>query len=394
MRFGIYYNVGSIDEVPGKTGIAHLLEHTMFLGSEGLKKDDIHTLATSAGGTNNATTSPNRTFYYEELPSAKLELAMAMEASRMRHLSFEDAEFEREKKVVMQERRQSYENNLYRSSWEKVQAAAFENSYLYHPNIGWMEDIESITPKDIKDFYKKYYAPNNAVMVVSGDADPKEVLELAKKYYSHYKPQKIERSYATAPEQKEEKFIKIEKMTNVPIIMMMYKTPKGSHVDFPAIDIFTDILVNGTNSRAHKKLKVKEKLVLEAGGFIYDMKQPGYALLYFVVNGEENLDTVKDLIDAEIADIALSGVVEKELLITKKSTVKRDVFSRKDINRVADNIATGYLYYGDPDFYEKQLESYKKVSNEDIKRVAATYFKRERRTTGYIVRKKEEGGEK
>ncbi|PRX30980.1 zinc protease [Orenia metallireducens] len=386
-KFSIWYKVGSIDEPEGISGISHLLEHTMFLGTESLAKDQVHQLIKSVGGSNNAGTYYDYTTYYEEIPSAKLELAMAIEADRMRNLKVNPEEFYREREVVKQERRMRVENNIFSSSLEEIQAEAFKESPLHHQVIGWMEDINNITVEDIRDYYTRYYAPNNGVMVVSGDVDPQEVHTLAQKYYGSYQPQEIKRLEAIEPEQKSERIIKLKKMTQVPIIAMLYKIPKGDHPDMVAINALLDILVNNSTSRVKTELQQKKRMILEAGGFTVGLRKPGYALLYTVPMSEGIVYDVRYDFDQELEKLIEQGIKENELKIVKKRVLKDLIFSQKDISSAADTVATSVVRYNDPTLYQKNIQRLKNLTTKDIIRVAQKYFVRDNRTIGYILPK-------
>ena len=186
LRYSIYYNVGSIDEVEGETGISHFLEHLMFLGTDNLPEGEIDDLISSVGGQLNAATSYDYTYYYHEVPSSMLELVMALESDRMKNLSFNEQEINREREVIKQERRMRTENNIFARGFEEIKAHAFEDSYLEHDVIGWMEDINSISPQELENYYQRYYAPDNALIVVSGDVEAEAVKNLAEKYYAEY----------------------------------------------------------------------------------------------------------------------------------------------------------------------------------------------------------------
>ncbi len=359
VKFSVWYRVGSIDETKGITGISHMLEHSMFLGTETLKKDQVHKLVKQVGGISNAGTFYDFTMYYEELPSAKLELAVAIEADRMRNLEFSKEAFQNETDVVRQERRRRIENNFFQSALEKVQAKAFKDSGLHHQIIGWGKDIENYTKKDLLNYYREYYAPNNAVAIVAGDVDPDNVHKLVKKYFGDYKREKITRREQKELKQKEERFIKIEKVTKLPVIAMMYKVPRGNHKDFPAISALMDILINNPNSRVKKELKRNKRLIMQAGGFPLGLRIPGFSLVYAIPMSEKNMDKVKKGIDKEIDKIIKNGVSDKELKRVKKSTMKQMVFMQKDKTNFTRTIAGNVVRFNNPELYKRNLKNLK-----------------------------------
>lgn len=386
-NFSIWYQVGSIDEPEGLSGISHLLEHNMFLGTDTLKKDQVHKLVKAVGGKNNASTYYDYTQYYEEVPSAKLELAMAIEADRMRNLKFDSAEFKREKQVVRQERRKRIENNVFSASLEQVQAEAFPNSPLNHQVIGWDEDLKSMTVGDLKEYYQEYYAPNNAVMVVSGDVDPAQVHQLAKKYYGDYTPRPVDRAARENSKQTEERVVELEKVTRVPIIEMIYKVPKGNHRDIVAVEALLDILINNDSSRIKRKLKQERRMILEAGGLTQKLRRPGMGLIYLVPMSTGVMEQVKQAFDREIQAIINEGVSEEELQIVKKSALKNMIFNQKHTSSTARAVAKGVVRFNDPYLYQENIKRLKELTEEDIIRAAKKYFQPANRTVGYITPK-------
>ncbi|MDO7976401.1 M16 family metallopeptidase [Oceanotoga teriensis] len=386
-KVSVWYNVGSIDEFNGKTGLSHFLEHVMFLGTDSLNKQDIDILLKSVGGTNNAQTSYDYTVYFEEIPSAKLELAIAIEADRMRNLKIDSEEFNREREVVKQERRMNLESNFFQSALEDLQATAFKYSGLNHQVIGWMDDLNNLTVEDMRNHYTTYYAPNNAILSVSGDIYPEDVLTLAKKYFDDYKPQEIKRNTIKEPEQKSENFIKIEKNTNIPVMVMLYKLPAGNSEDIISIGSIMDILVNSQNSRINTRLKLKENVIMEAGALPFLIRNQSYAILYAVPYNESQLDYVKNTFDQELENIFKNGVNDEELEIIKKNTLKSLIFSQKNIKNVEQITISNILKYNDENLLQKNINIVENLNSKDIENSIKKYFVPTNRTVGYIVPK-------
>ena len=388
VNFSVWYKVGSIDERDGISGISHLLEHTMFLGTETLKKGQIHKLVKSVGGSNNAGTYYDYTKYYEELPASKLELAMAIEADRMRNLAINPPEFKREKKVVKQERRKRVENSVFWSSLEEVQAKAWANTPLEHQIIGWMEDLNGIDVQNMEQYYKQYYAPNNAALVVSGDVKPQEVKKLAKEYYGDYSSQKIERIKFKEPQQNKEQEITVRKITRVPFIQMMYKMPAANHEDMVAIKALMDILINNSSSRVKQNLKQEQRLILEAGSSVQGLRKNGFALVYLIPTSEKLVEKVQNSFDQQLERIKKEGVSEEELEIVRKNTLKSMIFNQRNTSAKANMIARGVVRFDNPELYKEQLQELKNLTEADIIAAAKKYFKQENRTVGYVLPKK------
>ena len=385
VKFEIWYNVGSIDEPERISGISHMLEHTMFLGTESLGKDKVHHLTKQVGGWANAGTYYDFTMYEEELPSAKLELAMAIEADRMRNLKIDPEEFGREQQVVAQERRMRMENNFFMSSMEEIQAAAFTEHPLHHSIIGWMESIHNYTVDDMRAYYMQYYAPNNAVITVSGDVDSNEVFAMARKYFGSYEPKEVTRLGVTEPDQTEERFLKLEKETQVPLIGMIYKTPEGDHEDIVALEALNAVLVNNATSRVNSVLKNEKKMIMQAGSFLLSVRDPGYLFVFLIPMSVDSMESVKDSFDAEITRLIQEGVTEEELAAVKKSVLKSRIFSLKSKGSFASLLAINTLRFDNPGLYKEQYESLSHLTGDDIKDAAEKYLVSTKRTVGFVV---------
>lgn len=385
VEVGLWYKVGSLDEPQGITGISHLLEHTMFLGTATLLKDQIHDLVKKVGGYNNASTHRSYTKYYEVLPAANLELGIAIEADRMANLKLDPVEFDREKKVVMQERRRSIESNAISSAYEEIMATAFQQSPLHHQIIGWMKDIEEMTVQKLTAFYRQYYSPNNAVLVVTGDAAPEKVIQLAEKYFGSYQPRKIKRIHIFEPEQKEERVLTLERLTQIPYIIMLYKLPAGNHPDMTAVEFLLEVLINKPTSRINAELKQKQEIILDAGSWVSRLPIPGYAQIVLIPNSEEKIKAVTEGFELELKKLIDNGITDEELLAIKRAVLKELVFSRKDLKVFKDVIIAGRLDYNDPHHYQKEIKAINELTKEDLIQAAKKYFVKEKRTTGYIV---------
>lgn len=389
LKLAVYYKVGAIDEQQGQTGISHFLEHSMFLGTESVPEGKIDDLISHVGGQLNAATNFDYTYYYYQVPSSMLELVMALEADRMRNLKFDPAEIERERKVVMQERRLRTENNIFSNGFEKIKAYALKDSYLEHNVVGWMKDISKITVPQLKSYYQSYYAPNNAILVVSGDVNYKQVKRLAKKYYGDYQPQKISRPQFNLPVQKQEKVIKLHLPTKIPYALMLYQIPAGDSKDLPAINIFLDILANNQSSRLKEKLQQQDKLILESGAFLYQLREPSFALVYFIPSSENLVDQAQLAFDQELNNVLENGITEAEFELVKKQYQKSLIFSQRDIDSIAASKALAKLRYNKPDLENEKIAIINQLTKEDVIRIAKHYFQPEQRTRGYILPAKE-----
>lgn len=389
VEVSIYYKLGSIDEEKGLTGISHFLEHTMFLGTEALPKGRLDELISSVGGDFNAYTSFDHTCYYIEVPSSMLELAISLEADRMGNLLIDPIEIEREREVISQERRTRIENNVLDAGLEKIKAAAFPESSLNHNVIGWMDDINNISVNDIRRYYENYYQPNNAVLVVSGDVNLEEVEELTDRYFGIYEAGEIERPEFFTDLKDEELSLTIEGDTSVPLTAMIYRIPEGNHPDVMAIDIFLDIFINIGSSRVRQQLQREENIILQASARTQSLREPGYALIYYIPMDEGLLEIAQEAFDKELEKILNEGINSEEFKIVKKAYEKALIFSQRDPDAMASSIAMGKLSFNNPDLYRDELRYLNQLTEEDIIEVVKNYFRKDNRTVGNIVSLKE-----
>jgi zinc protease len=314
-----------------------------------------------------------------------LELVMAIEADRMANLKIDPEDIEREREVIRQERRSAVENNVVSLGLERLQAKAFPASSLNHQVIGWAEDINHISAKDLERYYNTYYVPNNAVMVVAGDADTVEVKALTEKYFADYKRKEVERPEFVVEKQEDEIGEEMPLPTNVPITLMLYKIPAGDHPDIMAIDIFLNILVSNESSRLKQKLQNEEQIILETGTFLNTLRVPGYALVYYVPNNVGLLEQAQKAFDREVARLINDGIEQEEFQAVKKTVEKNMIFMQRDTETMAANIGLSKLRYDHPDLYIEQLINLSRLTEEDIVELAGKYFVEENRVIGHIV---------
>ena len=385
VEVSIYYNVGSIDEEQGLTGISHYLEHTMFLGTEALPPGRAEELIKSVGGSWNAGTSYDFTYYYQEVPADRLELALAIEADRMGNLIFDPEEIEREREVIRQERRTRVENDIVSAGMEKIQAAAFPESGLNHHVLGWMEDINNITVEDLKRHYDNYYVPNNAVLMVTGAADFYEVKALVEKYFGSYEAGEVERPDFTVAPQEEERVLEIEKETNVPYSIMYYKIPEGDHPHIMPINLFLYSLVNSQSSRVRERMQLEENLILGSGGMYYDLREPGFAIVYLIPYEEEHIQTVMGIYDNEVENILSKGYEKEEFQAVRKMITRDLVFMQREWEILAQHVALGELNYDNPELIIDRMRTINRLTPEEIIQEAGSYFRKDNRTIGHIV---------
>lgn len=382
VSLGIWFKVGSRNEVTGKTGISHLLEHMMFKGTEKIGSEEFSKIIQRMGGEDNAFTSNDMTAYYEVIPKTGFEKVLELESDRLQNLVFR--EFESEKKVVMEERRWRTENIPEGIFWEELYALAYRVHPYKNPVIGWMSDLESITLEDVIEHYKTYYSPNNAVMVVVGDIKENEALNLIKKYFEKIPPaEKIPEVKTKEPPQLGERRGVVKKEGFSKKIGIAYHIPQAGHPDEIPLSILAYILGGDKSSRLYKRL-VREKEFVTNIFASADVKvDPGLFLIVADLKLFTPFDEVEKEILEEIERIKKEGVAEKELLKGKNQTKASFVYLQQ---------STMYQNFVIGSFEIERgwrrlltwLDEIDKVKSDDVKRVANEYFEETNRTVLYL----------
>ena len=331
----VWYRAGSLDEVNGKTGVAHVLEHMMFKGTKNVPAGQFSRLIAAAGGKENAFTAQDQTTYFQQLEKSNLPLSMKLEADRMAHLNLTDDEFAKEIKVVMEERRWRTE--------DKPQSKVNEqfNSTIYHvhpygrPVVGWMNDLENMTAADAREWYNTWYAPNNATLVVVGDVSAPEVLKLAKQYFGPLKPHALPaRKPQVEPEQKGERRVVVKAPAKLPYVLMGFHVPALQDADQDvepyALEILAGVLNGNASARLNQHLVRQSQIAVDVDAG-YDMVQRGRQSIFVLDGTPSEGKTVAELEAAilnEIDKIKTDGVTEEELLRVKAQVIAADVYQR------------------------------------------------------------------
>lgn len=376
----VWYRVGAMDEKDGTTGVAHLLEHMMFKGTKKLQPGEFNEIVARAGGSDNAFTSQDYTAYFQRVPAAALPRMIELEADRMRNLVIKDDEFERELKVVMEERRLRTDDKPQAQVYEQLMASAFTAHPYRRPIIGWMNDLENMRPDDARDWYHQWYAPNNAYVVVVGDVDHKAVFSLVKKHYGRMKAEPLPVRKTTAePLQTGQRRVVVKAPAEVPQVVMAWKVPRLTDVTSDrepyALDVLAGILDGHAASRLSRNLVRGSQIATEAGAY-YDSTARGEVT--FVLGGAPAKGrTVAELeaaLRAEVKRIADEGVAEAELERIKTLTVAAQVYKRDSTYVQAMEIgrleAAGYRWQ-DSDL---MLEKLRTVTAAEVQAVAQKYF--------------------
>lgn len=338
----LWYKVGSANEVKNKTGFAHLFEHMMFQGSQNVPKEMHFRYIEEAGGNLNGSTSIDRTNYYETVPSNSLELALWLESDRMGFLldALTQEKLDNQKDVVMNERRQRYDNQPYGLAWELIFKNLFPENHPYHwPTIGWMKDIEMFELDDVKKFFKTYYSPNNASLVVGGDIEYKQTLELVKKYFDEI-PKGNSIPNIQLPTTGLEKSKKIVHHDNVQLskIYLVWETTKLYEKDDAALDVLSDTLTGSKNGRLFKSLVFEKQIAQDIASFQYSGILTGMFIIIATAKPGINLDELKNEILKELKQIEDEGISSAELERSKNAITSSFIYSLQNLNSLVDQI--------------------------------------------------------
>ncbi len=385
-----FYKVGSRNEYPGITGLSHFFEHMMFNGAEKYGPKMFDRVMESAGGANNAYTTENITVYSNWFPSSALETIFDLEADRIGHLALSDKMVESERGVIISERVTRLANSNSSFLEEQVKAVAF----MAHPYrwsvLGYESDIKNWKKSDLQLYFNTYYAPNNAVTVIVGDVTLEGIQKLAEKYLepipAHDPPRPI---HTKEPEQLGEKRLYVHREVSSPNLMIVYHIPESTSKDYYALKMLDSILSDGNSSRLYNSLINEKQLAVEVYSMVENSIDPYLFSIYAVCSqGTDEMTLEKAILD-EIDKISKEGVTEQELQKIKNNTLVKLYHSMETIDGKAEAIGTYEIFHGD---YKKMFaapEEVKKVSLEDIKHVASTYFKKSNRTIG-ILKSQEE----
>jgi predicted Zn-dependent peptidase len=378
----LWYDVGARNEVPGRTGFAHLFEHMMFQGSKNLKKVEHSSLIEKAGGRDNASTQYDVTNYFEFLPSNRLNLALWLEAERMRGLNVTAEGLKNQVDAVKEERRLRVDNQPYgKAIWEET-LGAFDAKTCFayaHSSIGSMADLEAAKVEDVQAFFTMYYAPNNLTLTVVGDFNPAEAKQMIAQYFGG-----IPRQPAPPPVTCEQKFntgavtkaVTDDKAT-LPAVITLYKIPSTSHADVPALELLSTILGAGESSRLNKVLSRETKAALGAQTMVNPFgprRGPGMMLGFAIANAGVSVDSLARLLSREMTGVGQTGVTEAELSKAKNQYRAAKMEERQRAFALAEAVQFANTYLGSPDAVNTDLDRYAKVTLSDIKRVAATYL--------------------
>ncbi len=366
--------VGSKDEIKGKTGLAHLFEHMMFRGTAKYTGEEYEEKLESIGAKNNAYTSRDHTGYEVTLPSAHLEMILDMEAERLNSLQLTQGNFDKEREVVKEERRQRTDNNP-NEIFEPIMKTVFPSHPYGRPIIGWMEDLEKMSLEDCKQFYGQYYVPNNAVLILAGNFNVRKTKAWIEQYYGALKPFDIQRPVVQSElEQKQKRHSALQRSVQAPTLAFAYKGPKAGDEETYSLDVLSRILTNGESSRLYQPLVYEHKLALSVGGMYYSLADAGVFLVFVKMAPGASVERVKKIIYEELKKTMTGEISQKELLKSTRTIMHEYVSAIKDLSGKANSLGINEVYFDDYRQFFRDLEQFRKVTAETIKTTAYQYL--------------------
>lgn len=384
--FQIWYNAGAINDQTGKTGLSHLLEHIMFKGTPKYGPKAFSQMISRVGGVDNAATSEDYAMYYQKLAPDRLNLSIELEADRMRNLIIDPKESLSERDVVMEERRMRTDDDPQSVVYEEVVSTAFKNHPYRRPVVGWMSDLEKITSEDIRQYYRTYYAPNNAFIVVAGNIQTDSILKKIKdEFGSIPKGTEIMPIAFGEPEQMGERRVYVKKEAELPYILIGYKAPNILDEESYALDVLAYILSEGKSSRIYKSLVDEKQVALSAGAEYSNFQK--FPFLFFLSGTAapgKGIDEVEKALYEEVEKIKNTPPSEKEIQKVKNRVEAEYIMDQDSISSQARMMGLCEMI-GDWRLKDRYPEGIRKVTAEDVQRVARKYLIEDKRNVGILI---------
>ncbi len=386
----VMYHVGSKDEQPNRTGFAHFFEHLLFEGSDNIKRGEFFKIVSANGGQNNANTTQDRTFYYEVFPSNQLETGLWLESERMMHPVINEIGVKTQNEVVKEEKRLRVDNQPYGQFLAEVMKRLFTKHPYTWVTIGSMEHLDAATLKEFQDFNKKFYIPNNAVLVIAGDIDIAKTKKLVDAYFGEIPSGTavVHTKITEAPITKEIIDTAYDPNIQIPAVIAAYRIPGMTSKESKMLEMASAVLSQGSSSRMYKKMVDDKKNSLQVGSFSYALEDYGAYFTYALPNNDTPLDTLVKDMDDEIVKL------QKELISEKEFTKLQNQFENEYVDKnnrmlgVAENLADGYTFYKNTNAINTELEELRKITRQDIMNVAKKYMNKNQRVLLYYLPKK------
>jgi len=372
----VMYHVGAKDENPERTGFAHFFEHLLFEGTENIPKGEWFTIVSSAGGSNNANTTDDRTYYYEVFPSNNVELGLWMESERLLHPVINQDGVDTQNEVVKEEKRLRVDNSPYGKFLEKIKLNMFKKHPYKGTTIGKMAHLDAATLKEFQAFNKKFYVPNNAVLVVAGDIDVPAVKGMIEAYFGPIpRGEDIVRNFPREDPITEPMRAKAyDSNIQIPAIMAAYRTPSFKDRDAYVLSMISTYLSDGKTSKLYKKIVDDKKMALQVGALNFSQEDYGTYILYGLPLGDVSLDDLVVEMDEEIVKLQSELISERDYQKIQNKFENNFVSSNASIEGIANSLARYHMLYGDVNLINNEIDIYRSITREEIKTVANKYL--------------------
>ncbi|EON78493.1 Insulinase-like protein [Lunatimonas lonarensis] len=385
----VLYHVGSKNEQPDRTGFAHFFEHLLFEGTENIGRGEYMTKIQSIGGTLNAFTSNDITYYYEIVPSNYLETALYMESERMLHPKIDQIGVDTQREVIKEEKRQSYDNRPYGTILPETMRRAFSEHPYRWPVIGSMEDLDAARLEEFIAFHKAYYVPNNATLTIAGDIDYEQAEKWVRMYFGEIPsgPSSFYRPNTKEPKKTEEIRDIVYDNIQIPAIIQAYNLPPKNHPDSFALEMLSTYLTGGNSSLMTKELVDKQQTALAVQAIPLDLEDGGVFIMYALTNMGVDPAVLESEIDRLLTEVREQGVSEQEFQ-KLQNIIENDLVSKNSsMEGIAQNLAQAHVFYGGADYINQELDKFRAVKREDLQRVANQYINLDGRVVLYYLPK-------
>jgi predicted Zn-dependent peptidase len=386
----VMYHVGSKDEQTNRTGFAHFFEHLLFEGSDNIKRGEFMKIVSSNGGQNNANTTQDRTFYYEVFPSNQLATGLWLESERMLHPVINEIGVKTQNEVVKEEKRLRVDNQPYGNFLSEIMKRLFtKHPYNWVP-IGSMADLDAATLDEFKAFNKKYYTPNNAVLVIAGDIDLVKTKTMVENYFAEI-PSGVAITRTVAretPITKEMIDTTYDSNIQIPAILAAYRVPGETNKESKILEMASAVLSQGNSSRMFKKMVDDKKNSLQVGSFNYSLEDYGAYITFALPNNNTSLDTLLKDMDDEVVKLQTTLITETEFTKLQNQFENEFIGKNSKMLGIAENLANGHTFYKNTNNINTELEEIRKITRQDIQDVAKKYLNKNQRTVLYYLPKK------
>lgn len=388
---GVMYHVGAKDETAKRTGFAHFFEHLLFEGTPNIKRGEWMKIVSSNGGQNNANTSNDRTYYYETFPSNNEQLGLWMEAERMRHAVINQIGVDTQREVVKEEKRLNMDNRPYGNLFTAILNNMFTNSQYHWPTIGSMEDLNAAKLEEFQNFYKKYYIPNNATLVVAGDIKSEQTKKWIQEYYGGIpKGAPITRTYTKdAPITQEKVVTYTDANIQLPAYIYGYRTPANTERDSKILDMLSAYLSGGKSSVLYKKLVDQDKKALQVSANPIAFEKDGVFAFFAIPMGPTPEADLRKVIDEEIKKVQTTLISEEDYQKLQNQFENQFVNANSSIQGIAVSLATNHVLMGDTNLINKEIDIYRSITRQDLQNAAKKYLNPNQRVIiNYLPEKK------